>query len=93
MYIHIGQDTVIVDEEIIGIFDMENTTVMKSTVDYLNKAEKDGNVNNVAPFELPKSFVVTNTKKEKKEPIIKKIVKHQNYINLYVYIYNKERKR
>ena len=57
MYIHIGQDTVIVDEEIIGIFDMENTTVMKSTVDYLNKAEKDGSVNNVAPFELPKSFV------------------------------------
>ena len=66
MYIHIGQDTVIVDEEIIGIFDMENTTVMKSTVDYLNKAEKDGSVNNVAPFELPKSFVVTNTKKGKK---------------------------
>ena len=66
MYIHIGQDTVIVDEEIIGIFDMENTTVMKSTVDYLNKAEKNGNVNNVAPFELPKSFIVTNTKKGKK---------------------------
>ncbi|MBQ6936677.1 MAG: DUF370 domain-containing protein [Clostridia bacterium] len=66
MYIHIGQDTVIIDEEIIGIFDMENTTVMKSTVDYLNKAEKDGNVNNVAPFELPKSFVVTNTDKVKK---------------------------
>ena len=66
MYIHIGQDTLIVDEEIIGIFDMENTTVMKSTVDYLNKAEKKGEVNNVAPFELPKSFVVTNTKKGKK---------------------------
>ena len=66
MYIHIGQDTVIIDEEIIGIFDMENTTVMKSTVDYLNKAEKDGNVNNVAPFELPKSIVVTNTEKGKK---------------------------
>ena len=58
MYIHIGQDTLIVDEEIIGIFDMENTTVMKSTVDYLNKAEKKGEVNNVAPFELPKSFIV-----------------------------------
>ena len=66
MYIQIGQDTVIIDEEIIGIFDMENTTVMKSTVDYLNKAEKDGNVNNVAPFDLPKSFVVTNTEKGKK---------------------------
>ena len=66
MYIHIGQDTVIIDEEIIGIFDIENTTVIKRTVDNLNKAEKDGNVNNVAPFELPKSFVVTNTEKGKK---------------------------
>lgn len=66
MYIHIGQDTLITDDEIIGIFDMENTTVMKSTVDYLNSAEKNGLVNNVAPFELPKSFVVTDTKKGKK---------------------------
>lgn len=66
MYIHIGQDTVITDDEIIGVFDMENTTVMKSTVDYLNTAEKNGIVNNVAPFELPKSFVVANTKRGKK---------------------------
>lgn len=63
MYIHIGQDSVVIDSEIIGIFDMENTTVMKSTVDYLVKAEKDGEVRNVAPFELPKSFVVCLTPK------------------------------
>lgn len=61
MFIHIGQDSVVIDKEIIGIFDMENTTVMKKTVDYLNKAEKDGIVINVAPLELPKSFVVCNT--------------------------------
>ena len=73
MYIHIGQDTVIVDEEIIGIFDMENTTVMKSTVDYLNKAEKDGNVNNVAPFELPKSFILCSNKKKNKKVYISQI--------------------
>lgn len=63
MYIHIGQDTVVTDSEITGIFDMENTTVMKSTVDYLVKAEKSGEVNNVAPFELPKSFIVCSSKK------------------------------
>ena len=66
MFIHIGHDTVIVDKEIIGIFDMENTTVMKKTIDYLNNAEKNKRVRNVAPFELPKSFVVTNTKKGRK---------------------------
>ena len=29
MFIHIGQDTVVIDKEIIGIFDMDNTTVSK----------------------------------------------------------------
>ena len=66
MFLHVGNNKNIRKSSVIGIFDMENTTVMKSTVDYLNKAEKDGSVNNVAPFELPKSFVVTNTKKGKK---------------------------
>ena len=63
MFVHIGQDTVIIDSEIIGIFDMENTTVMKNTVDYLNSAEKEKIVINVAPFELPKSFIVCSTPK------------------------------
>ena len=58
MFIHIGHDTVIIAKEIIGVFDMENTTVMKKTVDYLNLAEKNGQVKNVAPYELPKSFIV-----------------------------------
>ena len=57
MFIHIGHDTVIIDKEIIGIFDMENTTVMKKTLDYLGNAEKCSQVKNVAPYELPKSFI------------------------------------
>ena len=36
---------------------MDTTTVMKSSRDYLNKAEKAGQVVNVS-YELPKSFVV-----------------------------------
>ena len=63
MFIHIGHDTVVLDKEIIGIFDMDNTTVMKKTIDYLNNAEKEKNVVNVAPFELPKSFIVCSTPK------------------------------
>ena len=58
MFILIGQDTVVIDKEIIGIFDMDNTTVMKKTIDYLNNAEKQKIVRTVAPFELPKSFIV-----------------------------------
>ncbi len=66
MFIHIGQDTVVIDKEIIGIFDMDNTTVMKKTIDYLNNSEKEKSVINVAPFELPKSFIVCQTPKGKR---------------------------
>ena len=66
MFIHIGQDTVVIDKEIIGIFDMDNTTVMKKTIDYLNNGEKEKSVINVAPFELPKSFIVCQTPKGKR---------------------------
>ena len=66
MFIHIGQDTVVIDKEIIGIFDMDNTTVMKKTIDYLNNSEKEKCVINVAPFELPKSFIVCQTNKGKR---------------------------
>ena len=66
MYLNIGQDTVIIDKDILGIFDMDNTTVMKKTIDYLNNAEKEKSVINVAPFELPKSFIVCQTPKGKR---------------------------
>lgn len=57
MYIHLGENTVIRDREIIGIFDVENTTVSKITRDYLAKNEKKKNVYYVSA-DLPRSFVV-----------------------------------
>ena len=41
MFIHLGGDTVITDKGVIGIFDMDTSTVNKATRDYLSKAEKD----------------------------------------------------
>ncbi len=61
MYLHIGEDTVVRDKEIIGIFDMDTSTVNKATRDYLKKAEKDKKVIYVN-YDLPKCFVVTNDK-------------------------------
>jgi hypothetical protein len=58
MFLHLGADTVIQTEHILGIFDLDTTTVQKSSREYLNLAEKAGRVVNVSPFELPKSFVV-----------------------------------
>lgn len=57
MYLHLGQDTVISTNNILGIFDLDTTTISKSTRDYLSLAEKNHRVINVS-LELPKSFIV-----------------------------------
>ena len=41
------------------LFDLDNTTVMKSTRNYLKKATKEKRVITVS-YELPKSFIVTD---------------------------------
>ena len=64
MYLHLGENTIIRNKDIIGIFDMDTTTVMKSSRTFLNKAEKEKRTVTVS-YELPKSFVVIKDKKEK----------------------------
>lgn len=61
MFLHIGEDTLIRDKEIIGIFDMDTSTVNKATRDYLKKAEQEKRVVYVN-YDLPKCFVVTDKK-------------------------------
>ena len=57
MYLHLGQDTVIDDKNIIAMFDIDACTVSKKTRDFLAAAQKNGEVVNVS-FELPRSFVM-----------------------------------
>ena len=57
MYLHLGNNYVIPEREIIGIFDMDNTTISKHTRKLLNLAEKSGKVTAVTN-DLPKSFVL-----------------------------------
>lgn len=57
MFLHLGNDVVIREKDIIGIFDMENTTTSKQSRNFLALAEKNGEVINVS-YELPKTFVV-----------------------------------
>ena len=66
MYLNIGQETVIVDKDILGIFDLDNTTVSKSTREYINTASKNGECITVSFEELPKSFIVTTKGENKK---------------------------
>ena len=65
MYVHLGMETVVNEKDIIGIFDLDSTTVSKHTRKFLNIAEKNKKVLNVS-FELPKSFVVCSKNKESK---------------------------
>ena len=62
MYLHLGHDTVIKKDEIIGIFDIDTSTVSKHTREYLARKEKQGNCITVS-FDLPGSFVVCADKK------------------------------
>lgn len=59
MYLHLGQHTTVNTKEIIGLFDLDTTTLSKRTRDFLAQAEKDGRVVNTTN-ELPKSFAVSS---------------------------------
>ena len=59
MYLHLGQDYVVHTSDIIGIFDLDPTSVSKNTRGFLRHAENEGAVVTLSD-ELPKSFVVTD---------------------------------
>lgn len=63
MYLHLGQNVVVRTATIIGIFDIENTSMSRLTRHYLAQAEKNGRVVNVS-LELPKSFIVCEDHKK-----------------------------
>lgn len=61
-FLHIGGDVAVRTDDIIGIFDIDNTTVSKHTRSFLSSSEKRGRVKNLAP-DIPVSFVVAASEK------------------------------
>ena len=57
MYLHLGQNEIVADKSIIGIFDLDKCSTSKRTRDYLSSAEDEGVVLDVSG-DIPKSFVV-----------------------------------
>jgi hypothetical protein len=57
MYLHLGQNVVIRMKDIIGIFDLETTTISTTTRDYLAAVQKAGRVVSI-PGGIPKSFIL-----------------------------------
>ncbi len=68
MYLHIGNDKMIRSQDVIGIFDLDTTTVSKRSRAYLARAEKKGEVETVS-YDLPKSFIVCAPMGEKRQKI------------------------
>ncbi len=56
-YLHLGKDTSIEIQNIIGIFDLDTSTVSKHTRDFLSICEKENRIVNVS-YELPKSYIL-----------------------------------
>ncbi|MBQ7761790.1 MAG: DUF370 domain-containing protein [Clostridia bacterium] len=62
MYLHIGENKVLLKNEIVGIFDLDFSTVSVNTRNYLNSAQKEGRVIALG-YNLPKSFILTRDDK------------------------------
>lgn len=74
MYLHIGQDTVVRLQDIVGIFDIDTTSISTTTRDYLKHAQQTGMIINVTD-ELPKSFIVCHEKNR---------VDHTTQVKVYI---------
>lgn len=57
MYLHIGQNEIVPENRVVGIFDLDKCSYGSRAREYLAKAEAEGVVLDVSG-DLPKSFVV-----------------------------------
>ena len=69
MYLHLGQNTIVHESEILGIFDLDITSQSYRTRQNLNRAERNGEVVSISE-ELPKSFVVCAQPKTKRNQTV-----------------------
>lgn len=63
MFLHLGSDFLVNIKDIIGIFDMDQTTIGNITKEFLNGSEQTGIIISVDD-DLPKSFVIATVYQE-----------------------------
>lgn len=60
MFLHIGNNILCDDRDLIGIFDLDNLTASRESTDFLEKKEKNKSLVNIGnEFDLPKSLILT----------------------------------
>jgi hypothetical protein len=57
MFLHLGKNIVIRTKDVVGIFDLETSTISNTTRNYLAAAQKSGRVISISS-EMPKSFIL-----------------------------------
>ncbi len=72
MYLHLGGNTLIRSDDIVGIFDIDKVTVKKDSREFLSTAQKRNQVINVT-YELPRSFVVSSNKQKQNKVYISQL--------------------
>ena len=87
VFLHIGSGKSIKTKEIVGIFDMDTSTVSRVTRGFLNESQKKEELSSVTA-DIPKSFIVVNKKinrvrKEYKERAPKVIISQLAVQTLY----------
>ena len=65
MYLHIGNGKSVKKKNVIGIFDLDTSTVTKTGKDFINKSERRGEVE-YDDDDLPRSFVLVEDNKKYK---------------------------
>lgn len=63
MYLHIGNGQSVKKKDIIGIFDLDTSTVTKTGKDFINGLERKGAVD-YSDDDLPRSFVLVSEGKK-----------------------------
>ncbi len=63
MFLHIGEGKILSKKDIVGIFDLENTSISKKTREFLKINDKKGNIEYIS-YDIPKTFIITKNKKE-----------------------------
>ena len=67
-FVHIGLDEILPKQDIIGLFDIDALTVQKNSREFLNKAQKNKEIEDIST-DLPISFLLCDSKTKKQRII------------------------
>ncbi len=68
MFLHLGNDNLLRTQDIIGIFDLDTSTISKHTRNFLKCAQDNNNVFDTTQ-NLPKSFIISHNKNKRENKI------------------------